>query len=189
MADPRLSSSGPGRQPRRSNIETPDGDHRSWNALRDGQSPWRTGMEEYPQLLAAVLADLRSVAFLVVTGRLDGQVLLVIGGGVDGPSRADEYPWEMGGLRPSSAPGEGLRWWVADRDLNRAEETVALIRTEGHEALAVACDAGEERELQRAADTTQAAFGHLTLLVNNVGVGAAHRSSTPTPTRGTSSTV
>ena len=90
--------------------------------------------------------------FLVVTGRLDGQVLLVIGGGVDGPGRADDIPMGNGRAAAIVCAREGAAVVVADRDLNRAEETVALIRTEGHEALAVACDAAEERELHRAVD-------------------------------------
>lgn len=42
--------------------ETPDGERRAWSALRDGQSPWRTGMERYPELLGRLLSDVRAVA-------------------------------------------------------------------------------------------------------------------------------
>jgi hypothetical protein len=42
--------------------ELPDGERRSWSALHDGQSPWRTGMERFPELLGQVLADLRADA-------------------------------------------------------------------------------------------------------------------------------
>lgn len=40
--------------------QLPDGDKLSWNALTDGQAPWRTGMEGYPALLAEVLAEARA---------------------------------------------------------------------------------------------------------------------------------
>ncbi|SHK03068.1 hypothetical protein SAMN05443637_10253 [Pseudonocardia thermophila] len=43
------------------NVEyvTPDGERRVHDYLRDGQSPWRTGMEDVPALMTELLADLR----------------------------------------------------------------------------------------------------------------------------------
>jgi hypothetical protein len=36
-------------------FETPDGERRVWNYMTDGQSPWRTGMEKLPRLMAEML--------------------------------------------------------------------------------------------------------------------------------------
>lgn len=37
--------------------QTPDGERRSHDYMRDGQSPWRTGMEDIPKLMAEMLRD------------------------------------------------------------------------------------------------------------------------------------
>ena len=36
-------------------FETPDGERRVWDYMTDGQSPWRTGMEKLPRLMAEML--------------------------------------------------------------------------------------------------------------------------------------
>jgi NAD(P)-dependent dehydrogenase (short-subunit alcohol dehydrogenase family) len=62
---------------------------------------------------------------------------------------------------------EGARVLCADRDLARAEETVAAIRAEGGQAEAIACDVTKRAEC----DAAVAAAGTLDILVNNVGIG------------------
>lgn len=37
--------------------QTPDGEKLSWDYMKDGQSPWRTGMENVPKLMAEMLQD------------------------------------------------------------------------------------------------------------------------------------
>lgn len=62
---------------------------------------------------------------------------------------------------------EGAMVWCADRDLARAEDTVATIRAEGGRAEAIACDVTKRAEC----DTAVAAAGALDILINNVGIG------------------
>lgn len=62
---------------------------------------------------------------------------------------------------------EGAHVWCADRDLARAEETVAAIRTEGGQAEAIACDVTKRADC----DAAVVAAGALDILVNNVGIG------------------
>jgi NAD(P)-dependent dehydrogenase (short-subunit alcohol dehydrogenase family) len=62
---------------------------------------------------------------------------------------------------------EGARVLCADRDVARAEKTVAAIRAEGGQAEAIACDVTKRAEC----DAAVAAAGTLDILVNNVGIG------------------
>ena len=62
---------------------------------------------------------------------------------------------------------EGARVLCADRELSRAEETVAAIVAEGGRAEALACDVTSRADCERGI----AAAGALDILVNNVGIG------------------
>lgn len=62
---------------------------------------------------------------------------------------------------------EGATVWCADRDLARAEETVAAIMAEGGKAEAIACDVTRRTDC----DAAVAAAGALDILINNVGIG------------------
>ena len=53
---------------------------------------------------------------------------------------------------------------------DKAEELVALLRAEGHEALAVQADVAVRAEVDAMVKTVEDAFGAVTLLVNNAGV-------------------
>ncbi len=105
-------------------------------------------------------------------GRLDGKVLLVIGGGADGPPREGET-LAIGNGRATSiiCAREGAAVMVADLKLALAEETAAAIVKEGGRAKAVACDVSREEDCRAAVETTVQNFGALHLLVNNVGIG------------------
>ena len=61
---------------------------------------------------------------------------------------------------------------AADRDLARAEATVAMIEGEGGTGLAVAVDVTDEADCARLVDATIARFGSLHILDNNVGIGS-----------------
>ncbi|MGO8863038.1 MAG: SDR family NAD(P)-dependent oxidoreductase [Acidimicrobiales bacterium] len=65
---------------------------------------------------------------------------------------------------------EGAQVLCIDIDLDRADETVALIDKAGHPALAERCDVSEERDVMAAIATAVERFGRLDILFNNVGV-------------------
>jgi NAD(P)-dependent dehydrogenase (short-subunit alcohol dehydrogenase family) len=99
-----------------------------------------------------------------MTGRLEGRVALVIGGGAAGPG------WGNGKAAAVLMAREGARVVVADVDLVAAEETCEAIREEGGQALAVRCDAGRTDDLAHAVAACPEAFGKLDILLNNVGI-------------------
>lgn len=75
---------------------------------------------------------------------------------------------------------EGARVLCVDRDLGRAEDTVAMIRAEGGEAFAAQADIRKAADCDAMAAEANARFGRVDVLVNNVGIGGggdgpAHR--------------
>lgn len=103
--------------------------------------------------------------------RLEGKVLLVAGGGADGPPNKGEA-LAIGNGRAIAilAAREGARVMVADRSLDSAQETAAAIVAEGGQAHAVEADVGSEAACQAAVAATVGRFGALHLMVNNVGI-------------------
>jgi NAD(P)-dependent dehydrogenase (short-subunit alcohol dehydrogenase family) len=103
--------------------------------------------------------------------RLDGKVVLVMGGGTDGPPNAGEV-LAIGNGRAIAiqCAREGARVMVADRNGVAAQETVDVIREEGHAAEATACDLLDAGQCQDAVEQTVSAFGQLDLLANNAGI-------------------
>ncbi|AMO70554.1 SDR family NAD(P)-dependent oxidoreductase [Sphingorhabdus sp. M41] len=65
---------------------------------------------------------------------------------------------------------EGAAVGVWDLNGDAAEETVKLITDAGGKALAVTADCSVEAEIKAAADKTRAAFGPISILVNNAGI-------------------
>jgi len=65
---------------------------------------------------------------------------------------------------------EGARVLAVDRQLDSAEETAALIRSEGFECAAFAADVTREADLAAAMSEAQRRWGSLDVLHNNVGV-------------------
>ncbi|WP_052319404.1 SDR family NAD(P)-dependent oxidoreductase [Burkholderia sp. A9] len=97
--------------------------------------------------------------------RLEGKVAVVIGAG--------QSPGEGFGNGRATAvrfAREGARVLAVDRNLESAEETAALIRSEGFEALAAAADVTRESELGQAMRQAKERWGTLDILHNNVGV-------------------
>lgn len=77
---------------------------------------------------------------------------------------------------------EGASVLCVDRDLARAEETVALIAAEGGTAQAFAANIAKAADCEAAVQAAKARLGGLDVLVNNVGIGGggdgpAHRLS------------
>ena len=68
---------------------------------------------------------------------------------------------------------EGARLMVVDRDLGAAEETAAIIRGEGGQAVAFAAQITEESQVRDAIAACLSTFGRIDILHNNVGASLA----------------
>jgi NAD(P)-dependent dehydrogenase (short-subunit alcohol dehydrogenase family) len=103
--------------------------------------------------------------------RLAGKVVLVVGGGSDGPPAAgEELAIGNGRAAAIACARAGAAVMVADRVLDAAEATARQIRADGGRGAAVACDVLEESQCAAAVRAAVAEFGALDLLVNNVGI-------------------
>lgn len=103
-------------------------------------------------------------------GRLAGRRILMVGGGqqvVD----AETDPVGNGRAMSLLFAREGAHVAIADRHLDAAEATAALVRAEGGQALTIAADIGVEADVARMVDEAVAGLGGLDGLVLNVGVG------------------
>ncbi len=97
--------------------------------------------------------------------RLHGKVAVVIGAG--------QSPGDgLGNGRATAIrfAREGARVLAADRRIESAEETAALIRSEGFDCVAYAADVTRESELAGAMQEARKRWGSLDVLYNNVGV-------------------
>jgi len=65
---------------------------------------------------------------------------------------------------------EGARVVVSDLDAARGDETAALVRARGGEAIAIAADAGRPADVRRLVEETVARLGGLDILYNNAGI-------------------
>ncbi|HSG87830.1 MAG TPA: SDR family NAD(P)-dependent oxidoreductase [Pseudomonadales bacterium] len=102
-----------------------------------------------------------------MAGRLEGRIALVVGAG--------QTPGEAIGNGRATAlafAAEGARVLAADRDRERAEATVALIREAGGEAEAMGADASREADCEAMVAAAVERWGRLDILQNNVGIGA-----------------
>jgi 3-oxoacyl-[acyl-carrier protein] reductase len=70
---------------------------------------------------------------------------------------------------------EGARVVVAARRIALCEQTVAQIREQGGEALAIQTDVADEQQVERLMADTVARYGRLDILVNNAGIGGGSR--------------
>lgn len=66
---------------------------------------------------------------------------------------------------------KGVRIVVCGRRMPPIEETVALIRQAGGEALSIQADVAQEADVQRVVDRALEAYQTIDILVNNAGVG------------------
>jgi 3-oxoacyl-[acyl-carrier protein] reductase len=65
---------------------------------------------------------------------------------------------------------EGAAVVLADIAGDRAKEAAKEVRSDGYDAIAVACDVTDRKEVRAAIDATLQRFGKLTVLVNNAGI-------------------
>ena len=103
-------------------------------------------------------------------GRLAGRRILIVGGGqqvVD----ADTDPVGNGRAMSLLFAREGAHVAIADRHLDAAEATAALVRAEGGVALTIQADIGVEADVARMVDEAVAGLGGLDGLILNVGIG------------------
>jgi len=96
--------------------------------------------------------------------RLKGKTALVIGAGTVGGG------WGNGKACAVQYAREGARVVCFDLDAALAEETAAIVRGEGGEALAFAGNAARAKDVKAAVELAVREFGGLNLLLNNVGI-------------------
>jgi NAD(P)-dependent dehydrogenase (short-subunit alcohol dehydrogenase family) len=104
----------------------------------------------------------------MAAGRVADKVAVVVGGG--------QTPGETIGNGRATAlvlAREGARVLVADRSLDSAEETVAMIAAQGGDALACQADVTDEASVQRMIGLAVERFGYVHILHNNVGASIA----------------
>ena len=65
---------------------------------------------------------------------------------------------------------EGAKIVVVDIDANAGNETVAMVKQQGGDAVFVLCDVAVEADIKKAIETGVSAFGKLNILYNNAGV-------------------
>ena len=94
---------------------------------------------------------------------LANRTALVFGAGSVGPG------WGNGKASAVSYARKGARVVCVDVQKAAADETVALIRQEGGEALALTCDVTQIEAVEACVAESLKAFGHIDILHNNVG--------------------
>ncbi len=103
--------------------------------------------------------------------RLDGKVLLVAGGGADGPpNKGEKLAIGNGRAIAMLCAREGARVMIADRSLASARETADAIGAEGGVAQALEADVSNEQACIATVAETVSRLGALHLMVNNVGI-------------------
>ena len=99
-----------------------------------------------------------------MSGRLQGKAAIVFGAGSSGPG------WGNGKAAAVAYAREGASVACVDLVGDAAEETAAIIRTEGFEAIAIAADVTRLDSIEAAARQAAKALGGISILHNNVGV-------------------
>jgi NAD(P)-dependent dehydrogenase (short-subunit alcohol dehydrogenase family) len=98
--------------------------------------------------------------------RLDGKVAIVTGAGSVGPG------WGNGKATAVLLARQGAAVLAVDINVEAVEETLAIIRSEGGNAVAHIADVTSSPAVSGMVEACVAAFGRLDILVNNVGGSA-----------------
>jgi NAD(P)-dependent dehydrogenase (short-subunit alcohol dehydrogenase family) len=96
--------------------------------------------------------------------RLNGKVALVVGAGSIGPG------WGNGKATAVAFGREGARVFCADINQSAAEETAAIIESEGGEAKAHRCDVSKSADVAAMVEACGSVYGRIDILDNNVGI-------------------
>ncbi len=110
-----------------------------------------------------------------MTGRVEGKVAVVIGGG--------QTPGETVGNGRATAlvlAREGAKIFVVDRNLESAEETAKMIEEQGGNASSCEADVTSEQQVEAAVKACVKRFGRLDVLHNNVGASVALKDGSAT---------
>jgi NAD(P)-dependent dehydrogenase (short-subunit alcohol dehydrogenase family) len=99
-----------------------------------------------------------------MAGRLQDKVALIVGAGSIGPG------WGNGKATAVLFAREGAKILAADVNLAAAEETCAIIRGEGGEAVPFQADVSKADQVRAMVDACVARFGRIDVLHNNVGI-------------------
>jgi NAD(P)-dependent dehydrogenase (short-subunit alcohol dehydrogenase family) len=99
-----------------------------------------------------------------MSGRLENRVALVFGAGSSGPG------WGNGKAAAALYGREGARVVAVDRILDAAQETAAIIASEGNEGLALAADVTSSADIATVTATVARRYGRIDILHNNVGI-------------------
>ena len=99
--------------------------------------------------------------------RLSGKVALVTGAGSVGPG------WGNGRAIAVRFAQEGAKVMAVDRDAERMEETVRLIKAAGGKVETATCDVTQSESVAAVVAACLQRFGRIDILVNNVGGSAA----------------
>ncbi len=100
-----------------------------------------------------------------MSGRLSGKIAIVTGAGSIGEG------WGNGKACSVLYAREGAKVVLVDRNIAAAEETKAIIESEGGSAVAVECDASTADGVDAFVGAAIEAFGGVDVLHNNVGIG------------------
>src|SRR5579872_6497055 len=96
--------------------------------------------------------------------RLKNKVAMVVGAGSSGPG------WGNGKATAVAFAREGAAVFCVDNNLKAAEETVAVIKSEGGQAQAHRADISKSAEVAAAINACMSAYGRIDVLDNNVGI-------------------
>jgi len=102
-----------------------------------------------------------------MTGRLQGKVAFITGAGSVGPG------WGNGRAMAVRFAQEGARVFAVDRDAERMQETVRLVKDASGEIETATCDVTQSDAIAAVVARCMARFGRIDILVNNVGGSAA----------------
>ncbi len=105
------------------------------------------------------------------SGRLDGQIAIVVGAGQSPGSGPDDTTIGNGRATALLFAREGARVLAVDRDPASVAETVELIEAAGGTASALQADVTDEDTIKKIPVACLDRFGAPTILHNNVGIG------------------